>query len=424
MSNLRVKKRTLYTYIAMTISLMGTCSLFQGEVGSLQWIFFYYGSVAILLLLSLYFISKNKSEKIRIERNFFVSIFCGPRIIMLIYSCVIWITTSTSLPYITRGISNTIFQCVAYFCGVCYACGEKDDILKVTLASGLTVFGLSYVFGVIENGMAFISALNPLSTSADSFRRFTELHELAYIIGLYILVNLIVEKHTSLKKENLFMWLAIIVFFVAWKRIGIFALALTYLSYLIFARSKRTNKSIFIRIIGIVGTVVCLLYVSLIVSGTFVSLLESFGISMMGRNFIYNYFRRFTEFSPTFMGKGVGFVGRQFDYVTRADLYNMVSIKALHNDFFKIYIEIGYLGFILWVFWWLLKIPKMLKKEYGVEKAFISMLLILYAFVLYTTDNAESYTVFQMQLAALITYISCFYHKTGEDKECGKDLLN
>lgn len=40
---------------------------------------------------------------------------------------------------------------------------------------------------------------------------------------------------------------------------------------------------------------------------------------------------------PTFMGKGVGFVGRQFDYTTRADLYHMVSIRALHNDFFKMY---------------------------------------------------------------------------------------
>lgn len=417
MSSGKIKKKTLFTYIAMTISLMGSCSLFQGKVGSLQWIFFYYGSVLILLMLSLYFISLNKNAKIRKERNFFIAIFCGPRIIMLIYSCLIWLATNTAFPYISRGISNTLFQCIAYFCGVCFACGEQDNILKVSLSSGLTVFGLAYLIGFVENGITFLSVLNPLSSAADNFRKFTELHELAYIVGLYILVNLIVGKHTSLKKENILFWLSIIVFGVAWKRIGIFAVILTYLYYLLFSRSKGANKTIFIKITGIVGTIICIIYVSLIVSGIFVELLESFGISLMGRNIIYDYFRRFASFSPVFLGKGLGFVGRQFDYVTSADLYNMVSIKALHNDFFKMYIEMGFVGFLIWVFWWLLKMPRMLQTKYGVEKTFILLLFIIYAFILYTTDNAESYTNFQLHLSALITYICCFYNK--QEKKIG-----
>ena len=87
----------------------------------------------------------------------------------------------------------------------------------------------------------------------------------------------------------------------------------------------------------------------------------------------------------------------------------MVSIRALHNDFLKMYIELGFIGFCLWVFWWLLKMPKILQKRYGIKKVFVCLLLVLYAFVLYTTDNAESYTYFQMQLAAFIMYICCFY---------------
>lgn len=53
--------------------------------------------------------------------------------------------------------------------------------------------------------------------------------------------------------------------------------------------------------------------------------------------------------------------------------------------------------------------PKILQKRYGIKKVFVCLLLVLYAFVLYTTDNAESYTYFQMQLAAFIMYICCFY---------------
>mgnify|MGYP007104309312 CR=1 FL=1 len=196
---------------------------------------------------------------------------------------------------------------------------------------------------------------------------------------------------------------------MAWKRIGIFAVAMAYLYFVLFSNSKRSNKSFFVRVTGIVGTFICLIYVSLVVSGEFVTLLKSLGIDMMGRDIIYTYFRQFTTFSPTFMGKGVGFVGRQFDYATRADLYNMVSIRALHNDFFKIYIEIGFIGFIGWVIWWLIRLPQIIQKRYGVKKGIYLSLFVLFAFILYTTDNTESYINFQMELSAIITYISCFY---------------
>lgn len=418
MSEIKVKKKSFFAYIAMTISFMGSCSIFQGTAGSLRWMLFYYGSPLILLLLSIYYVSLNRDIRVKKERKFFIGLFITPRIIMVLYSCAIWLISSTAFPYISRGISNTLFQCAAYICGVCIACGEKDDILEISLASAITVFGLAYLNGFIQNGISFIYALNPFSTLADNFRQFTELHEVAYILGLCILMNLIIGKYTSLKKKNILFWVSVIVFIIAWKRIGIFAVAITYLYFVVFSRSKKGNKSFFVKMTGIIGTIICLAYVSLIVSGKFVTLLQSLGIDMMGRDIIYAYFRKFTTFAPTFMGKGVGFVGRQFDYTTRADLHNMVSIRALHNDFFKMYIEIGYIGFIVWVFWWMIKMPQIIQKRYGVKKTFICLLFILYAFILYTTDNTESYTNFQMLLSAIITYISCFYvdNKTKDKK--------
>lgn len=57
------------------------------------------------------------------------------------------------------------------------------------------------------------------------------------------------------------------------------------------------------------------------------------------------------------------------------------------------------------------KKTKMLMKKYGIEKAFICLLIIIYSFVLYTTDNTESYTNYQFHLVAILTYISCFYER-------------
>ena len=410
MMEIKVRKNSFYAYIAMTLAFMGCCSVFQGTTGSLQWKLAYYGSPLVLVALSIYYISLNSDIRIRHERKLFIKLFCMPRVIMLLYSCILWLISKTAVPYISRGVSNTLFQCVAYICGVCIACGEKDDILDITLASSITVFAISYLIGFVQNGMFFVHALNPFDPLAYDYAKYTELHEIAYILGLSILLNLIIEKHTSLKKKNVLFWISIVFFVIAWKRIGIFAVAVTYLYFQIFDRSNKTNKSIFIKITGIIGTIVCLVFVSLIVSGEFVGLLQSYGIDMMGRDIIYAYFRRFTTFSPTFMGKGVGFVGRQFDYTTSADLYHMASIRALHNDFFKMYIEIGFIGFIIWVVWWLIKLPQIIKKRYGVKKAFICLLFILFAFILYTTDNTESYNNFQMELSSIITYISIFYY--------------
>ena len=423
MAEIKVKKTPFFAYIAMTISFMGTCSIFQGTVGSLQWMLFYYGSPLVLVALSMYYVSLNKSIRVKREREFFVYLFCMPRVIMLLYSCVIWCISSTAFPYISRGISNTLFQCTAYICGVCIACGEKDDILEISLASSVTVFGVAYLNGFAQNGISFIRVLNPFTTSANNFRKFTELHELAYIVGLCILMNLIIDKHASLKKKNILFWGAVIVFVVAWKRIGIFAVVVAYLYFVLFSRSKRSNKSFFLKVTGIAGTIICLVYVSLIISGVFVALLESVGIDVMGRDIIYSYFIKFVRFSPVFMGKGVGFVGRQFDYVTSADLYNMVSVRALHNDFFKMYIEVGFVGFFVWVFWWLKKMPQIIQNRYGIKRAFICLLLILCAFIIYTTDNAESYTYFQMQLSAFITYTCLIYAEKNFNMPPNKDTV-
>lgn len=409
MISFKIKKTSLLAYIAMVFSFMSAYPIFYGTAGSFLWTLLYYGSVVGLFILSLYYISVNKNLKLSKERKFFIGIFCIPRIIMLLYSIIIWIGMNTAFPYISRGISNTLFQCIAYFCGICFACGERDNILKVTLVSVLSVFGLSYILGFARNGIAFIHAFNPLNPVAYNFVGYTELHELAYILGLYILLRLITDKKSSLKKRDYLFWIAVFAFIVAWKRVGILALIITYLYFLIFNKNGKRDKSFFVKVTGIAATIVCLIFVSLIISGAFTEILGRYGIEMMGRNIIYDYFRKFARFSPLYMGRGVGFVTRQFDYTTRSDLYNMVSIKALHNDLLKMYIEIGFIGFCIWTVWWLVRKPKLLMKKYGVEKAFICLLFIVFSFVLYTTDNTESYTNYQVHLAAIITYISCFY---------------
>ena len=86
MAETKVKRKSFFAYIAMTISFMGSCSIFQGTAGSLQWMLFYYGSPLILLLLSMYFVSLNRNASVKRARRFFIGLFIIPRIIMVLYS--------------------------------------------------------------------------------------------------------------------------------------------------------------------------------------------------------------------------------------------------------------------------------------------------------------------------------------------------
>ena len=393
------------SYVIMTICFMGTCSIFHGEVNSMRWLFFYYGSFMLLFVLSLYSILFTKKTNYR-ELLFFVALFCGPKILMFIYSCILWIINNTPFPYISRGISDTLFGCIAFFCGISLGFRLKQNIINITLMSALTVYATSYLIGFLDNGINFIYAFNPLNSLADNYTNYTELHQLTYIVGLYLIVCLLKVNDNNLHIDKTVLLLSVFTFFVSWKRIGIvailFTMAYLYCSNIIIKK----YKSIFLKSTGIVGIIACMLFVYTVISGTFIDIMDSFSINLMGRNIIYSYFSQFANFSYSFIGNGLGFVGRTFDYTTRDDLYNMVSIKALHNDFFKMYLEIGFLCFLLWLIWWLLKLPCIIKNRYGIENAQNAFLLILYSYILYSTDNAEGYTYFQVHFAALIVLLS------------------
>ncbi len=101
----------------------------------------------------------------------------------------------------------------------------------------------------------------------------------------------------------------------------------------------------------------------------------------------------------------MGFVGRQFDYTSSATLYNMATIKALHNDFMKLYIDLGFSGFIVWCSYWLMYIPRKLIKRFDPEVSYSCLLIIIYSFITYMTDNTEGYFNYQMILVMIITTI-------------------
>ena len=409
-----IKKSTIGMYLAMTFMLMGTCEVFRGPTVNLRWNAFYYGNLALMLVLSLFIYCKLDKES-RKQFLFFALLFCAPGLLKLTYSAILWGIRGTAFPYISRGVSNTLYQWIAYLFGVSFALRKRENITTITLSAIVTVFILAYAAGFARYGFDFIKSLNPLKGS--SYTTYTELHEVSYILGLYLLLQVISVRKNNIRSLPILFWVAAFFFMVAFKRIGIAAAFVAGVIYLFTVRLSDYAKQILLKVLGVGTLLVCGLITALTVTGGLDILLQRFGIHMMGRDLLYGYFRRFCSFQITFPGHGVGFVTRQFDYATYADLRNMINTPALHSDFFKIFIEIGFIGFFLWLAWWLLGKPALLAKKYGVSKALLCLIVVLYSFILYTTDNAEGFTCYQMHLGSSITFLCCFYQTkevTGE----------
>lgn len=399
----------------MTFSFMGGYSIFYGAVYSIRWYIFYYGKFVLIAFFIMFAYSYyNKDLILSKNRKWMLRMFLIPVIIMFLYSVIIWISNKTAFPYITRGCSDSIFQAWAYIGGICFAFVYKKDAIKYGLYSALITYSMGILLGICVT-LGKMVGVDIYGTNY-TVNMFLELHEVVYVIGLYIIFLIFINRRKYIKAPMVLLMISIVYFVLGGKRIGIAAVVLVCIYGAFLVNRNRWAKSKLLKITGWICLFICTIYVALTVSDKLSQILNSLGIDMMGRNIIYNYFRRFCSFSPSYLGRGVGFVSRQFDYTTAGDLLNMVSVKALHNDFMKIYINIGFVGFLIWCWYWVRRIPQSIEKKVDTDSAFFCLLIILFAFITYATDNTEGYSNFQMHMCMMISTI-CYMGLLNRQEE-------
>lgn len=368
--------------------------------------FFYWTKFALAVMVILYaaFCVRKPEMTLRkiCRRTRFLLL--TPWILMLIYSCIIWIIQRTATPYITRGISNFIANVIPLLLGVALVIIYKERIVRLVVIAICMMAFTNYMLGIIVNGPSFVVQLFNVNCEESIYRVYKELHEIAYIAGL-LLIYYFHKKDYKMNKG----WLisTFVIFFFAWKRIGILALAMAFLFFALLKHINKSGKKFNVVVCGTIAFVLSLLYVWMSVSDELTAILHEYGINMMGRDVIYSYFRQFCDFSMAFSGRGIGFVSRQFNYLTWADVGAMVALKqGLHNDFFSLYLEIGMIGFIIWAAYQLIYVPEKIREWSGIDCAVQCFTYIIFTFVTYTTDNTLRYFVYQMTLTILIAVTS------------------
>ena len=222
------------------------------------------------------------------------------------------------------------------------------------------------------------------------------MHELAFCLGAYLIYMFFKPKRDIM--FYILLALSLFCFLSAFKRIGIIAIAICLIIAWILkfvARYSRETAYGITMFLSVVTVIILVGYIALIKLDAF-ALLEQMGINTSGRVEIYNAVDKFYDFSPGFLGNGIGFLTYQLNTNMK------VGVAAVHNDFLQYFIDLGFWGYILW----LLSMTVMRTWYFGskgkTDNAILTFVLILYLVIVSSTDNTMNYPLLTSVLAILM----------------------
>jgi hypothetical protein len=126
------------------------------------------------------------------------------------------------------------------------------------------------------------------------------------------------------------------------------------------------------------------------------ALLEKAGINTSGREMIYKAVDKFYEFSPEFLGNGIGFLTYQLST-------NMnIGVSAVHNDFLQYFIDLGFWGYILWLASMTVVRVAWFGSRGRTDNGITVLALTVYLVIVSSTDNTMNYPLLTTVLANIM----------------------
>lgn len=413
---LSIKIPNLLCGIVFLLELLSCQSnrMFGISEGPFNLLLYYSKYVASAFLIIYAFSHKRKISNYKVKQM--ISAFIPLVALMVITELVTFFTDPISvelygLKYWTRSLFIFLDSLCKY--AVIISIWAILGVKAIDCISSILLFDelLLLISGVINNGFS-----NTFQTliSALTFTNFTsnyfEVHEVTFDIGLCIIYYLFFEEH---KQRHIgCLILLIICFILGSKRIAFFGIVVASIVALLVHKKGLSQKSLIC--IGMVGVIVCFAYISALYNNEFFLWLDEHEINSMGRNLLYPYFTRRTEFSASQTGWGIAGVSKIIENMDKNEVYNMVNAEGLHNDILKIYINYGFFGSLAWYAINLIYFPVKLFKNFSMKTAVIYIVLACYMFITYLTDNTESY--FTCQITFLLIPLAAYCGEISDKK--------
>lgn len=325
---------------------------------------------------------------------------------LFFWSIVIWIMDFMDLSSMIRGCSKLVFQSISILVAVCgvYLFGSKAvDLFTISMccANGAIMLLEIPNYGLGASIQSLITCLITFG-DAEGYARQLEIHDLTFVFGQLLLYYAAFAPHdTHKEKQNRLFFLAATTFFffVGLKRIAIPAVFLFIVVGLFLRERKVPNW--FYPMVGVFWVAFFLLYIYSVKKGVVFHILNTLGIDMMGREYMWTLACEHFDFSITYVGHGFEYVDTLVGQWYRAGI--LKAALAFHNDILKVFVEMGFPGFLLWSGIQYIAYPIFWQKYADQKTALLYLCELSYMSMTYLTDNTAFYfwSTMALRLVAL-----------------------
>lgn len=331
-------------------------------------------------------------------------VYCIPLLITIGASLFIWFIGQVDTAVISRGLSgafvyNNMISFTLAAVAFLYVFGEKGiwyNLVAILLANILMILTVIAQNGIGPFFAEFITLIVTFAAETGDIIVQAEIHELAFCLGAYLIYMLLKPKKTI--SFFVLLGLTTFCFVAAFKRIGMIAIAVALgIGWLLkFVLKFKPDTAMRLTVIVMVIVAAFLIgYIGIIKLDIF-TLLEQAGIDTSGRVTIYQAVDKFYEFSPEFLGNGIGFLTYQLST-------NMhVGVNSVHNDFLQYFIDLGFWGYILWLFSMTVVRVCYFGGKGKVENGIVVLALTLYLVIVSSTDNTMNFPLLTTVLAIIM----------------------
>lgn len=355
------KKIEVIKYL-LEIVLMTVLFAMMDNVGGMK-------TYLVLLIACVIFFALGMKKKWSIEALIYISIPAASYILLGAFSALISVNAqTTTIKVILYWLVPLVF---AFSLFTCY--GENmSRIVNAQFLGNILAYGLF---------------------DAPYFAKIFQWESVyAFSFGIFAL-------YYAYKRKWGFFAIAVLFVFFAEKRIALLAVfAALFVMGIVWLFQQ--NKKLVAIFWGLVVSAIYM-YLYLIYSGIMEAFVWGANINTNGRVEIYSRMANEFSFSPLFLGKGIGVVENLLE------CWHVLTYSNLHNDLLKFYIELGFVGFLLFLCSYGL-VFILVEKRFGKPQMNFFFGIILYTVVLWATDNVSIYIIYLIPLYSTMFAVLSF----------------
>lgn len=316
-----------------------------------------------------------------------------PYFVAMIWSAAIWIFSFTPVRQMISGFFEPAYMVLSLLSAafLVYVFKENAALYSfwaLTAALLLMVSQRIVEFGLSEYFRRLLIYLRSMGKTGSGVSLEDTSFSYAYV---FFCIYFIFTRNSTEKEKwwKLALRFLMIIFGMleVFKRSSFLALAAGLTVAFLYSLCKGRYRKWFVNLLAAGFIFFAIFYIPFIRYGLFNRIMEALNIDTSARTRIYSYYARYYEFSPRYTGRGLGFI---WQLMGRAERFNTgLQSVNVHCDYVRFYIELGFWGYLCWVFTvfpWLIK--RMVKGISAADDAVVLGVAVA-AVVLRLTENVS-----------------------------------